>query len=71
MNKKKQLSIARKNRIRSKRLEKAAKRNRERRGMMLDLEKLAADAVFEFLFIALPLRIVGATASPIRPIAIA
>ncbi len=38
---------------------------------MMDLEALAKDKVHEFLFIALPLKIVGATASPIRPIAIA
>lgn len=33
-------------------------------------ERLAADRVHEFLFIALPLRIVGATASPVTPIAV-
>jgi kynurenine formamidase len=38
---------------------------------MLDLEQLAADGIAEFLFVALPLKIVGGTASPIRPIAIA
>lgn len=34
------------------------------------LEDLAADAVYEFLFIASPLKMRGATASPLRPIAI-
>lgn len=34
------------------------------------LEDLAKDAVYEFLFIATPLKMKGATASPIRPIAI-
>ena len=38
---------------------------------MLDLERLAQDGVYEFLFIALPLKLRGATASPVRPIAIA
>jgi kynurenine formamidase len=38
---------------------------------VLDLEKLAEDGVSEFLFVALPLRIRGATGSPIRPIALA
>jgi kynurenine formamidase len=37
----------------------------------LDLEKLAEDGVSEFLFVALPLKIRGATGSPIRPIALA
>ena len=36
----------------------------------LDLEQLARDEVYEFLFIALPLTIAGATGSPIRPIAL-
>lgn len=36
----------------------------------LMLEELSADAVFEFLFIALPLRLVGATGSPLRPLAV-
>lgn len=36
----------------------------------LNLEDLAAAAIYEFLFIALPLKIRGATASPIRPIAV-
>jgi len=37
----------------------------------LHLEKLAEDRVYEFVFIALPLKIRGGTASPIRPIAVA
>ncbi len=37
---------------------------------VLDLERLARDGVHEFAFVALPLRIVGATGSPIRPIAL-
>ena len=37
---------------------------------MLDLEMLACDHAYEFVFIACPLKIRGATASPIRPIAI-
>lgn len=36
----------------------------------LDLEQLSADAVYEFVFIASPLRLVGATGSPVRPLAI-
>lgn len=38
---------------------------------VLDLEGLATDAVYEFLFIAIPLKLVGATGSPIRPLAVA
>lgn len=37
---------------------------------MLNLEEIAKDKVFEFLFIALPLPIIGGTASPVRPVAI-
>ena len=37
----------------------------------LNLEELAAAGVREFLFVALPLKIRGATASPVRPVAIA
>lgn len=37
----------------------------------LNLEELAAAGVHEFLFFASPLRIVGGTGSPIRPVAIA
>jgi kynurenine formamidase len=36
----------------------------------LNLEKLAADRVFEFVFVASPLKIRGATGSPIRPFAL-
>jgi len=36
----------------------------------VNLDELAADSVYEFLFIALPLRLVGATASPVTPIAV-
>ena len=38
---------------------------------MLNLEELAADRVYEFLFVAAPLKLVGATGSPLRPLAIA
>jgi kynurenine formamidase len=38
---------------------------------LLDLESLAADRVFEFLFVMAPLRIRGGTGSPVNPIAIA
>lgn len=37
----------------------------------LFLEDLARDQVYEFLFIGLPLKIQGAAASPLRPVAIA
>jgi kynurenine formamidase len=37
---------------------------------MLDLERLAADRVYEFLFVLAPLKIVGATGSPVRPLAL-
>jgi kynurenine formamidase len=36
----------------------------------LNLEELAGAGVAEFLFVALPLKLRGATASPIRPVAI-
>ena len=36
----------------------------------VNLETLAADGVYEFLFVCLPLRFVGATGSPVRPIAV-
>jgi kynurenine formamidase len=36
----------------------------------LNLEQLAAERVYEFVFIAMPLKIRGATGSPIRPIAL-
>ena len=34
------------------------------------LEELARDKVYEFLFVALPLKITGATGSMLRPVAI-
>lgn len=37
---------------------------------MLNLEALSKEKIYSFLFIALPLKICGATGSPIRPIAI-
>jgi kynurenine formamidase len=37
----------------------------------LNLEQLAADRVYEFLFVAIPLKIRRATGSPMRPIALA
>jgi kynurenine formamidase len=37
----------------------------------LNLEELAGARVYEFLFVGIPLKIRGATASPIRPIALA
>ena len=37
----------------------------------LDLEALSRDRVREFLFICTPLKFVGATGSPVRPIAVA
>ncbi len=44
------------------------------RGVMLleilDLEELAAERIYEFLFVCLPLRIVGATGSWVRPVAL-
>ena len=36
----------------------------------LNLEQLAADRVYEFLFIGIPMKIRGATGSPLRPLAI-
>jgi kynurenine formamidase len=45
-----------------------------RRGISIikqaNLEELAADQIYEFLLIVLPLKLVGATASPVNPIAI-
>src|SRR6266536_4764676 len=35
-----------------------------------DLEQLAAERMYEFLFICLPLKFVGGTGSPVRPIAV-
>lgn len=37
----------------------------------LNLEELARDRVYEFVFVAAPLKLRGATGSPIRPIALA
>jgi len=37
---------------------------------VLDLTSLAQDNIFEFLFIVTPLKIVGGTGSPVRPIAV-
>jgi kynurenine formamidase len=37
---------------------------------VLDLEELAADRVYEFLFVCSPLKLVGATGSPVRPLAL-
>ncbi|EWY40694.1 cyclase [Skermanella stibiiresistens SB22] len=37
---------------------------------MLDLEELAAAGVREFVFVLAPLKLVGATASPVRPLAL-
>jgi kynurenine formamidase len=37
---------------------------------ILNLEELAADRVFEFCFVLVPLKIVGATGSPVRPLAL-
>ena len=36
----------------------------------LNLEQLANDRVYEFLFVAIPMKIAGATGSPVRPIAL-
>lgn len=37
---------------------------------VMQLEELARDQVYEFLFVAAPLKLVGATGSPLRPLAI-
>jgi kynurenine formamidase len=37
---------------------------------VMDLSRLAATGVFDFAFLAIPLKIVGATGSPVRPIAL-
>jgi kynurenine formamidase len=37
---------------------------------VLDLEELAAAGVHEFLFVCSPLKLVGATGSPVRPLAL-
>lgn len=36
----------------------------------IDLEALAQDEVYEFLFVLIPLKLVGATGSPVRPLAV-
>ena len=38
---------------------------------VMRLEDLARDRVYEFVFIAAPLPMAGATGSPVRPLAIA
>lgn len=38
---------------------------------LLDLEELARDRVYQFLFVAVPLKLTGGTGSPINPLAIA
>jgi kynurenine formamidase len=38
---------------------------------LLDLEALAGDRIYEFLFVLVPLRITGGTGSPVNPIAVA
>ena len=37
----------------------------------LDLEALARDRVYEFLFVAAPLKLRGGTGAPLRPLALA
>lgn len=37
---------------------------------VLDLEELSAQRVYEFLFVLIPLKLVGATGSPVRPLAV-
>lgn len=37
----------------------------------VNLERLAAERVYEFLFVTAPLKLMGATGSPVRPVAIA
>ena len=37
---------------------------------LLDLERLAADRVHEFMFVAAPLRITGGLGSPLNPLAV-
>lgn len=37
---------------------------------VMDLEALARDKVYEFLFVCLPLKFVGGTGSPVRPLAV-
>jgi kynurenine formamidase len=37
---------------------------------LLDLEELAKEGVKEFMFVLAPLKLVGATGSPVRPLAV-
>ena len=37
---------------------------------MLNLSELASDKVYEFLFVLTPLKVVGATGIPVRPVAV-
>ncbi len=37
----------------------------------VNMEELAANRVYEFLFVCLPLKLAGGTGSPVRPIAVA
>ena len=37
---------------------------------VLDLEELARERIYEFLFVCSPLKLVGATGSPVRPLAL-
>jgi len=37
---------------------------------VLDLEEIAAEKVYEFALLAFPLKLRGATGSPIRPVAV-
>jgi kynurenine formamidase len=37
---------------------------------LLDLEELAKEGVKEFMFVLSPLKLVGATGSPVRPLAV-
>ncbi len=37
---------------------------------MLDLEALARDRAYTFLFVGVPLKLQGATGSPLRPLAV-
>ena len=37
---------------------------------MLDLERLSTDRVYRFGFVLTPLRLIGATGSPVRPLAL-
>ena len=37
---------------------------------MMNLTELARDEVWEFLFVLIPLKVVGATGVPVRPVAV-